>query len=374
MHIYLENLKGMLGDDCSLSDYNSSEYPITCNVSHTFLAELLANITLRLDRHHYPEYYSYQYRLIGTLFQSIIFVVGVLGNVLVVLVVFRTPSMHSPTYCYLVSLAVADCLVLVAAVPQEIVSYYLVGDEWIWGRVGCALLIFIQYTGINASSLSITAFTVERYIAICHPMHAHAVCTVRRAKRIICCVWIFALCYCSPWLVLTKTIPLMYEGIPVKEKCTFALSRNSYVGYYFADLIVFYVIPLLLSCVLYGIMARILYDNAISSAKNPGGQQMRHLHRGDTHRFVGNGTNATKPNIQSSATQVVKMLVTVVALFAAFWFPYRVWLVYNSFAKEPYMELWFLMFAKTMVFINRTNFMESGFIVFNLHQMPNKIM
>lgn len=55
--------------------------------------------------------------------------------------------------------------------------------------------------------------------------------------------------------------------------------------------------------------------------------------------------------------QVVKMLAMVVAVFATLWLPYRGLLVYNSFAilldKEKYMDLWFLMFAKTCVFINR---------------------
>ncbi|CAG2169257.1 unnamed protein product, partial [Oppiella nova] len=32
--------------------------------------------------------------------------------------------------------------------------------------------------------------------------------------------------------------------------------------------------------------------------------------------------------------------------------PYRALLVYNSFAEPVYMELWYLMFAKTMIFVN----------------------
>ncbi|XP_046403019.1 thyrotropin-releasing hormone receptor-like [Ischnura elegans] len=50
------------------------------------------------------------------------------------------------------------------------------------------------------------------------------------------------------------------------------------------------------------------------------------------------------------------MLAIVVAVFATLWLPYRGMLVYNSFAilfsKEKFMDLWFLMFAKTCVFIN----------------------
>lgn len=60
---------------------------------------------------------------------------------------------------------------------------------------------------------------------------------------------------------------------------------------------------------------------------------------------------------ESLLLQVVKMLIVVVVVFAALWLPYRGMLVYNSFAmmfeKERFMDLWFLMFAKTCVFINR---------------------
>ena len=50
------------------------------------------------------EYFSWSYALVGTLFQSIILVVGVLGNILTCTVVQRTRSMHTTTNCYLGSL------------------------------------------------------------------------------------------------------------------------------------------------------------------------------------------------------------------------------------------------------------------------------
>ena len=51
----------------------------------------------------------------------------------------------------LVSLAVADTITLVASVPQEILSYHILGHRWVWGPVGCTLMIYLQYLGIDAS-------------------------------------------------------------------------------------------------------------------------------------------------------------------------------------------------------------------------------
>ncbi|XP_037793520.1 thyrotropin-releasing hormone receptor-like [Penaeus monodon] len=50
------------------------------------------------------------------------------------------------------------------------------------------------------------------------------------------------------------------------------------------------------------------------------------------------------------------MLVVVVAIFATLWLPYRTLLVYNSllamFGQQPFKDLWYLLFAKTCIFIN----------------------
>ena len=50
--------------------------------------------------------------------------------------------------------------------------------------------------------------------------------------------------------------------------------------------------------------------------------------------------------------QVVRMLAIIVCVFMITWMPYRIMVVYNSFAKEKYMDLWFLLFSRTMIYIN----------------------
>ena len=52
--------------------------------------------------------------------------------------------MRTTTNCYLVSLAVADTITLIVSVPQEVISYHILGDRWVWGSVGCTLMIYLQ--------------------------------------------------------------------------------------------------------------------------------------------------------------------------------------------------------------------------------------
>ena len=128
--------------------------------------------TLTSDNTTMSTYYPTIYQIISALFGIVIFLVGFFGNILVVIVVSKSRKMRSPTNCYLISLAIADILVLLSATLPGIPEPFFERQRWPWGRAMCSILIFLQYLGVDASSLSITAFTIERYIAICHPMTA----------------------------------------------------------------------------------------------------------------------------------------------------------------------------------------------------------
>jgi len=64
---------------------------------------------------------------------------------------------------------------------------------------------FLTETTSSASILTITAFTVERYIAICHPLRAHAMSTLPRAARTIIGVWLAACVTALPYPLHTRT-------------------------------------------------------------------------------------------------------------------------------------------------------------------------
>lgn len=200
-------------------------------------------------------------QVVTILLTLVICVVGIAGNIMVVLVVLRAKHMVTPTNCYLFSLAAADLMVLVAAgLPNisEAVAF------WIYGYTGCLCITYLQYVGINVSSCSITAFTVERYIAICHSMKAQFICTVSRAKRIIAGVWVSTSLYCVMWFFLVDTDESVYaNGVVVT--CGYRVSRSLYMPIYFLDFTLFYVIPLTVATVLYGLIARILFMSPLPS-------------------------------------------------------------------------------------------------------------
>ncbi|XP_043937592.1 thyrotropin-releasing hormone receptor-like [Protopterus annectens] len=290
-----------------------------------------------------------EYKTISVFLVLLICGIGIIGNIMVVLVVFKTKDMRTPTNCYLVSLAVADLMVLVAAgLPN--VSESLTGT-WIYGHAGCLGITYFQYLGINVSSCSITAFTVERYIAICHPMRAQTVCTVSRAKRIITIVWIATSIYCMLWFFLVD--------INVSEDqqvmCGYKVSRNLYLPIYLLDFAIFFVTPLFVATVLYGLIARVLFLGPIPQRVDTATERWREKSVKEKNGTDTDGKTPNRPRTKgaiSSRKQVTKMLAVVVILFALLWMPYRTLVLVNSFMDVPYQNAWFILFCRLCIYTN----------------------
>ncbi|XP_056598167.1 thyrotropin-releasing hormone receptor b [Triplophysa dalaica] len=291
--------------------------------------------------------HSVEYKVISALIVFLICALGIVGNVMVILVVLTTKHMRTPTNGYLVSLAVADLMVLIAAGLPSIADSLF--GTWIFGHPGCLCITYFQYLGINASSCSITAFTIERYIAICHPIKAQFLCTLSRAKKIIIGVWVFTSLYCVMWFYLSDIQQVVYKDVTIVT-CAYKVSRNLYLPIYFFDFGIFFVLPLTLATVLYGLIARILFLNPLPSDL----KEDKNGHHNFTRAKKNNIKNSSRCSSTTAASrrQVTKMLAVVVILFAVLWMPYRTLVVVNSFLQEGYLDIWFLLFCRTCVYLN----------------------
>ncbi|CAG03466.1 unnamed protein product, partial [Tetraodon nigroviridis] len=99
----------------------------------------------------------------------VIFVVGVVGNLLTCSVIARNKMMWTPTNYYLFSLAVSDLLVLLLGMPLELYELWQ-NYPFLLGSGGCYFKTFLFETVCLASILNVTALSMERYIAVVHPL------------------------------------------------------------------------------------------------------------------------------------------------------------------------------------------------------------
>uniref|UniRef100_A0A4W3I9F0 Neuromedin U receptor 1 n=1 Tax=Callorhinchus milii TaxID=7868 RepID=A0A4W3I9F0_CALMI len=161
-----------------------------------------------------------------------IFVVGALGNALTCIVIARHRVMRTPTNYYLFSLAVSDLLVLVLGMPLELYEMWN-NYPFLLGRAGCYFKIFFFETVCFASILNVTALSVERYIAVVHPLKAKYVVTRTHAKRVIAAVWLVSICSAIP---NTSLHGINYLSIPsgqrIEESATCTLLKPAWIVLY----------------------------------------------------------------------------------------------------------------------------------------------
>lgn len=69
---------------------------------------------------------------------------------------------------------------------------------WTFGSALCFVKGLLLEMTTNASILCITAFTVERYVAICHPIWAHTLSKISRAVKMISVIWLVAFAVAIP--------------------------------------------------------------------------------------------------------------------------------------------------------------------------------
>lgn len=81
--------------------------------------------------------------------------------------------MRTPTNYYLFSLAVSDLLVLLVGLPLEL---YGMQNNYPFLLKPAATSVFLLFeTVCLASVLNVTALSVERYVAVVHPLRARSV-------------------------------------------------------------------------------------------------------------------------------------------------------------------------------------------------------
>lgn len=92
---------------------------------------------------------------------SIVFVVGLVGNALVCMAVYRNHSMRTVTNYFIVNLAVADLLVLLICLPPSVL--WDVTETWFLGLKLCKAVPYLQVS-LSQIHLRNNAFRMARYL------------------------------------------------------------------------------------------------------------------------------------------------------------------------------------------------------------------
>ncbi|XP_059198189.1 trace amine-associated receptor 3-like [Centropristis striata] len=107
-------------------------------------------------------------------------------NLLIIISVSVFRQLHTPTNILLLSLAVSDFLVGLLVMPVDALQRT---QCWLFGDLFCSLFRFVSYIISSASVINMVLISVDRYVAICDPLHYTTRITVNRVKVCVCLVW-----------------------------------------------------------------------------------------------------------------------------------------------------------------------------------------
>lgn len=263
--------------------------------------------------------------IIPTIFGLIVFL-GLVGNLLVIIVVYSYKQMRNTTNILIVSLAFADLFFIIFCVPFTATLYAM--PIWPFGDIWCKIVNFLMYVCAYASVWTLVLMSFDRYLAVVHPISSMRIRNTRNAYILIALTWsIFSIGHIR---LLLQYDELEYEYGGENRSICHNVEKETLPLFHACFFAFGYVIPLLITCVLYGfLLKRLLYGVV------PGGSQ-----RAESIR---------------SKKRVTRMIIIVVVVFAICWLPIHIHFMIQSF--DPYYEAnilntSFLMTANCIAYMN----------------------
>ncbi|KAF7649601.1 hypothetical protein LDENG_00138930 [Lucifuga dentata] len=119
--------------------------------------------------------------------------ITIAGNSVVILSVAHFKHMHNPTNVLIMSLALVD--LLVGAVVMPFSSNRIVDGCWFYGDDFCLVHSSFDMCLSTLSILHLVCIAVDRYQAICNPLHYSSKITMSVAWIMVCACWTLAAAY-----------------------------------------------------------------------------------------------------------------------------------------------------------------------------------
>ena len=117
-----------------------------------------------------------------------LFVIAAIGNLTVLITLFRTRRRKSRVNCFIMHLAMADLIVTFVMLPLETAWHITVA--WFAGELACRLLMFCRAFGFYLSSFVLVTISLDRYFSIVHPLSIHD--ADKRGKLLLLFAWLLS--------------------------------------------------------------------------------------------------------------------------------------------------------------------------------------
>ncbi|KAF3836591.1 hypothetical protein F7725_029149 [Dissostichus mawsoni] len=131
------------------------------------------------------------------------FVIGIVGNSMVVAVIYSYMKLKTVANILVLNLAISDLMFLIT-LPMW-ATYTATGYNWPFGGFLCKASAGLATFNLYTSIFILTALSIDRYLAIVHPMRSRMLRTVVYARITCVLIWLFAFLLSVP-TALTREV------------------------------------------------------------------------------------------------------------------------------------------------------------------------
>ena len=241
-----------------------------------------------------------------------VFVIGLLGNIFVLIIVHEKNSRKTVHGIFVTCLAVADLVLLCFDSPVSILRKFHVASE----TFNCRVNLIVVTTGYNAGLFTITSMAMHRCHIVTHPWRPKL--TRKGAIIWVSLIWLASFILVIPLIVVTKV---------TENGCEEAWPTFGHRQAYTASMMTFqYIIPLLITAICY-IRIWLFLKSRPVFPNNSGLTTVREVP----------GEENTRESIV-----ILKTVAVIVLLFLVLLLPTQVAWMLLDYRNISYNELWFV--------------------------------
>ncbi|KAM7150015.1 olfactory receptor 14L1-like [Macrochelys suwanniensis] len=123
----------------------------------------------------------------------IIYLAGLMGNLLIITAITLDHHLHTPMYFFLVNLSILDLGSISVTIPKSMANSLMNSRSISYS--GCVTQIFLFVFFISADFALLTVMAYDRHIAICQPLHYERVMNRTACVQMAASAWISGILY-----------------------------------------------------------------------------------------------------------------------------------------------------------------------------------
>ncbi|XP_067166137.1 olfactory receptor 6M1-like [Apteryx mantelli] len=148
---------------------------------------------------------SYEVEIIFFVVFLLAYVVTVLGNALIIVLVYTDCHLHSPMYCFLSNLAFIDISVTSSVVPKMLAN--IMSEKKTISFAGCFSQSYFFFLLATTGFILFAITSYDWYVAICNPLRYPTIMTERVCSQLVLGAWMGGFIWILPSAVLKVRLP-----------------------------------------------------------------------------------------------------------------------------------------------------------------------